>query len=158
MLEYFMPICNILWPFGLFYGHLVICNSWYIFYHFGILCQEKSGNPGQLGNDCQSFFSKMYPMWLPSPPSRWTPDLRRPFFARVGRTWSRIVQTWSRVGWTWSRGLDPSWRPLLWRQEPFSGRHWPRHRSPTMVLLYKDRRTLTWYPEPGSKNKTLFRN
>jgi hypothetical protein len=27
-----------------------------------------------------------------------------------------------------------------------------------MVLLYKDRRTLTWYPEPGSKNKTLFRN
>jgi hypothetical protein len=47
MLEYFMAICNILRPFGLFYGHfssLVVTG--YIFLHFGILFQEKSGNPG----------------------------------------------------------------------------------------------------------------
>jgi hypothetical protein len=38
-LEYFTVICNISWPFG---NTVVI---WYIFPHFGILCQEKSGNP-----------------------------------------------------------------------------------------------------------------
>jgi hypothetical protein len=52
-LEYLQPfgifkaIWNILQPFGIFYGHLV-CNAvaiWYIFPRFGILCQEKSGNP-----------------------------------------------------------------------------------------------------------------
>jgi hypothetical protein len=41
--------------FGLFYGHLIYCTYiryilwqcvWYIFPHFGILYQEKSGNPG----------------------------------------------------------------------------------------------------------------
>jgi hypothetical protein len=40
MLVYFMVIWHILWPF---------CNVvviWYIFPRFGILCQEKSGNPG----------------------------------------------------------------------------------------------------------------
>jgi hypothetical protein len=39
-LEYFTAIWHILWPF---------CNvviNWYIFHRFGILCQEKSGNPG----------------------------------------------------------------------------------------------------------------
>jgi hypothetical protein len=39
---YFMPIWNILWPFGNF---VVI---WHMFPRFGILCQEKSGNPGGL--------------------------------------------------------------------------------------------------------------
>jgi hypothetical protein len=34
-------IC-ILWTFGIFYGHLVY------FSHFGMLYQEKSGNPGQV--------------------------------------------------------------------------------------------------------------
>jgi hypothetical protein len=43
MLVYFMPI----WIYyirtsGIFYGHLVI---WYIFPRFGILCQQKSGDP-----------------------------------------------------------------------------------------------------------------
>jgi hypothetical protein len=38
-LVYFMDIWCILWPFGRFYGRLVY------FYRFGMLCQEKSGNP-----------------------------------------------------------------------------------------------------------------
>jgi hypothetical protein len=66
-LVYFMAIWYILWPFGIFYCHLVYFTAiwyillpfgnifghlvylwviWYIFYRFGILCQEKSGNPG----------------------------------------------------------------------------------------------------------------
>jgi hypothetical protein len=40
-LEYFTAIWYILWPFG---NVVVIC---YIFLRFGILCQEKPGNPGQ---------------------------------------------------------------------------------------------------------------
>jgi hypothetical protein len=39
---------------GIFYGHWNILRPfgnvvviWYMFPHFGILCQEKSGNPGQ---------------------------------------------------------------------------------------------------------------
>jgi hypothetical protein len=42
MLVYFIVIWNILLSFGIFYCHLVI---WCIFPPFGILCQEKSGNP-----------------------------------------------------------------------------------------------------------------
>jgi hypothetical protein len=42
-LEYFTVIGDFLWPFG----NVVVI--WYIFTHFGILCQEKSGNPGQEG-------------------------------------------------------------------------------------------------------------
>jgi hypothetical protein len=38
-LEYFMTIWYILWPFG----NLVLI--WNIYPRFGILCQEKSGNP-----------------------------------------------------------------------------------------------------------------
>jgi hypothetical protein len=38
-LVYFRDIGNILWPFGIFCGYLVI------FPRFGILNQEKSGNP-----------------------------------------------------------------------------------------------------------------
>jgi hypothetical protein len=36
------------WQFGLgiFYGHLIyFVIIWYIFFHFGMLYQEKSGNP-----------------------------------------------------------------------------------------------------------------
>jgi hypothetical protein len=40
MLEYFMAIWYILWPFGMSYGYLVY------FSRFGMLYQEKSGNPG----------------------------------------------------------------------------------------------------------------
>jgi hypothetical protein len=40
MLVYFMVIWNILWPF------VNVVEIWYIFPHFGILCQEESGNPG----------------------------------------------------------------------------------------------------------------
>jgi hypothetical protein len=38
---YVMAIWYILWPFGIFYGHLVF------FPRFGFLYQEKSGNPGK---------------------------------------------------------------------------------------------------------------
>jgi hypothetical protein len=41
MLVYFMVIWYILWPFG----NIVVI--WYIFHRFGILCQEKSGNPAR---------------------------------------------------------------------------------------------------------------
>jgi hypothetical protein len=40
-LVYFTAIGNILWPFG----HLMVI--WYISSRFGILYQEKSGNPAQ---------------------------------------------------------------------------------------------------------------
>jgi hypothetical protein len=40
MLLYFTAIWYILWPFG----NVVVI--WYTFPSFGILCQEKSGNPG----------------------------------------------------------------------------------------------------------------
>jgi hypothetical protein len=40
MLVYFMVIWNIFRPFG----NVVLI--WYIFHRFGIVCQEKSGNPG----------------------------------------------------------------------------------------------------------------
>jgi hypothetical protein len=41
-LVYFTTIWSILWPFGIFWGHMV-CNLF--FPHFGMLHQEKSGNP-----------------------------------------------------------------------------------------------------------------
>jgi hypothetical protein len=39
--EYFTVIWYILWPFG----NVVII--WHVIHRFGILCQEKSGNPVQ---------------------------------------------------------------------------------------------------------------
>jgi hypothetical protein len=46
ILVYFMTIWSILWPLEIFYGHLVyFVVIWYIFPRFGILDQEKSGNP-----------------------------------------------------------------------------------------------------------------
>jgi hypothetical protein len=48
MLVHFMAVWDILWQFGVFYGHLVIYVMVisYIFPHFGALYQEKSGNSG----------------------------------------------------------------------------------------------------------------
>jgi hypothetical protein len=44
---YFLTIWSILWLLEIFYGHLVyFVVIWYIFPRFGILEQEKSGNPG----------------------------------------------------------------------------------------------------------------
>jgi hypothetical protein len=44
---YFMTICNILWPFGIICGRLVLFVAiWYIFPILVCLAQEKSGNPG----------------------------------------------------------------------------------------------------------------
>jgi hypothetical protein len=50
-LVYYMAIWNILWPFGIYYGHSEYWNSnlcsvnLVYFPHFGTLYQEKSGNP-----------------------------------------------------------------------------------------------------------------
>jgi hypothetical protein len=41
---YFMTVCFISWQFGICFGNLLK------YPHFGILCQEKSGNPGLLHN------------------------------------------------------------------------------------------------------------
>jgi hypothetical protein len=47
ILEYFMTIWSILRPFEISFGHLVyFVVIWYISPRFGILYQEKSGNPG----------------------------------------------------------------------------------------------------------------
>jgi hypothetical protein len=43
MLIYLWPFGDILWPFGTFCFHLVH------FYGFGVMYQEKSGNPGRQG-------------------------------------------------------------------------------------------------------------
>jgi hypothetical protein len=41
-----MAIWNILWRFGIFYAHLVhFVFVWYGFSGFGVMYQEKSGNP-----------------------------------------------------------------------------------------------------------------
>jgi hypothetical protein len=52
ILVYFMTIRSILRPLEIFYGRLVyFVVIWYIFPRFGILDQEKSGNP-----ECFSIF------------------------------------------------------------------------------------------------------
>jgi hypothetical protein len=59
MLVFSVAIYNILLPFGIFYGLSVIMWQFGIYLpHFGILCQEKSGNPGWFGQgrDLASFF------------------------------------------------------------------------------------------------------
>jgi hypothetical protein len=46
MMAYFMPIWSILLPLEIFYGQLVyFVVIWYISPCFGMLYQEKSGNP-----------------------------------------------------------------------------------------------------------------
>jgi hypothetical protein len=63
ILVYFMTIWSILRPLEIFYGHLVyFVVVWYIFPSFGILYQEKSGNPELLQNAArrsQVFFERM---------------------------------------------------------------------------------------------------
>jgi hypothetical protein len=50
ILVYFITISSILLLLEIFYGHLVyFVVIWYIFARFGILYQEKSGNPGAAG-------------------------------------------------------------------------------------------------------------
>jgi hypothetical protein len=44
---YFIAIWNSLWTFRIFYDHFVhFVFIWYTFSGFGIMYQEKSGNPG----------------------------------------------------------------------------------------------------------------
>jgi hypothetical protein len=48
-LWYFSNICDILRTSVIFYDHLVdFVFSWYVFSGLGIMCQEKSGNPGHM--------------------------------------------------------------------------------------------------------------
>jgi hypothetical protein len=62
-----MTIWPILRPLELFYGHLVyFVLIWYIFPRFGILDQEKSGNPAP---ESENYIQKLLPtyicnMWL----------------------------------------------------------------------------------------------
>jgi hypothetical protein len=50
ILVYFIIIWSFLRPLEIFYGHLVyFVVNWYISPRFGILHQEKSGNPGEEG-------------------------------------------------------------------------------------------------------------
>jgi hypothetical protein len=44
-LVYFVAIWYILWPFGIFCGHLLYFIFLVYFPQFGMLYQEKSGNP-----------------------------------------------------------------------------------------------------------------
>jgi hypothetical protein len=48
---YFVAIWHILWPFGIFCGHLAYFVAiWNIFFRFGMLYDEKSGIPGHKGH------------------------------------------------------------------------------------------------------------
>jgi hypothetical protein len=71
MLLYFMDFWSILRTVGTFYGHLVYFTAiwynlwpWSIFSRFGMLYQEKSGNPAaKPGGQCyviSNFFLKIW--------------------------------------------------------------------------------------------------
>jgi hypothetical protein len=46
MLEYFRAISKILRPFGILYGYLeYFVVIWHNFHNFGLMFQEKTGNP-----------------------------------------------------------------------------------------------------------------
>jgi hypothetical protein len=48
-LIYFTAIWYILWLLGIFYNYLVyFMFIWYNFFRFGMLRQEKSGNPAEM--------------------------------------------------------------------------------------------------------------
>jgi hypothetical protein len=58
----------ILWPFGIFYNHLVYFEGiWSIFHRFGMLHQEKSGN------SATSFSGRKCPLSLWQGPMLWVP-------------------------------------------------------------------------------------
>jgi hypothetical protein len=55
---FLMAIWNIRRTFGM-YGHLAI---WYIFTRFGLMCQEKSGNPDKQAGIYNSYIYKRGPL------------------------------------------------------------------------------------------------
>jgi hypothetical protein len=57
-----MAIWNILQTFGIFYENSEqFVFIWYIFYGFGLMCQEKSGNPGlEHANGVCEFFRQVH--------------------------------------------------------------------------------------------------
>jgi hypothetical protein len=61
-----MTVWSILLLLETFHGHLVyFVVLWYIFPHFGILCQEKSGNPapvysGKLAINVEKGFEQLF--------------------------------------------------------------------------------------------------
>jgi hypothetical protein len=63
MMVYFMDTWSILRSFVRFYGHLVqFVIIWYIFSRFGILFQEKSGNP-DVNREYKSNILKQRKLW-----------------------------------------------------------------------------------------------
>jgi hypothetical protein len=68
-LEYFMAIWDILWPFGTFCVHLVHFSV------FGIMYEEKSGNPVVCRNRFVKLLTKKSPggvaQWTSNPPQEW---------------------------------------------------------------------------------------
>jgi hypothetical protein len=68
MLVFLIAVLSILWPNGIFYGHLVhFVVIWYSFPPFWYVVPKKSGNPGpvlqkkedEIGNGAKPFFPKM---------------------------------------------------------------------------------------------------
>jgi hypothetical protein len=61
-----MVIWSILRPFGIFVGHLVcFMVIWYVFYRFGTLYKQKSGNPDRKDDEgehpmCRKQFLNLY--------------------------------------------------------------------------------------------------
>jgi hypothetical protein len=82
MLICFMVIWNILWPFGIFYDHLVqFVFIWYIFPVFGIMHKEKSGNPAS-GQSTSSKKNKLKKV------------LANTCFRFVGPTFDSVILSW----------------------------------------------------------------
>jgi hypothetical protein len=59
-LEYFTVIWKIFWPLS------KVVAIWYIFTHFGILCQEKSGNPAPRRRQSADDFLLHENVWTPT--------------------------------------------------------------------------------------------
>jgi hypothetical protein len=56
-----MAIWSILLPFRIFYGNYVV--FWNIFSRFGLLCQEKSGNPDEEADDFFPSRNNSFAQW-----------------------------------------------------------------------------------------------
>jgi hypothetical protein len=67
-LVYFTAIWNMLWQFGIFCGHSAIFITPILVYfsRFGMLCQEKSGNPVQGSSADNKMFTKDLAMCGPT--------------------------------------------------------------------------------------------
>jgi hypothetical protein len=90
-LVYFMAIWDLYRNFGKLNGHYAFLRPcWCTFSHFGLLYQEKSGNPDQVENGAKVFFflSQMSPL-------RW--------FSNYFRTDCKFLRT---ANWNFSNALE----------------------------------------------------